>query len=106
MTYTLSVKETGSKAAKYHYAVTDQDGNIISERKSKRQYVACTFDGSFYFGRLDLIGQGDHGKQIKYAQGWGRNQRDKLVPNMHEPNEDRLEKLLRIAYLKESAPTA
>lgn len=51
----------------YTYTVTDQDGKEISVRKSKRDYVACTIDGSFYFGRLDLIGKGSHGKGIKHG---------------------------------------
>jgi hypothetical protein len=99
MKYTLTKKLTGNKATPFHYIVTDETGAIISERKSAREYVACTFDGSYYFGRLDLIGGGDHGKSIKYAQGWGRDAKGKLVPNMQEPDEDRLEKLNRIAYL-------
>jgi len=65
MTYTLNVKETGNKAAKFHYTVTDENGTIMSERKSNREYVACTIHGQFYFGRLDLIGKGDHGKTVK-----------------------------------------
>ena len=65
MTYKLVVTETGNKAAKYHYQVIDETGNVISERKSNREYVACTVSGSFYFGRLDLIGRGDHGKFVK-----------------------------------------
>src|SRR3989304_5890974 len=99
MKYTLNKKDTGRKTGRYHYTVTDETGAITSERNSDRDYVACTFDGSFYFGRLDLIGGGDHGKQIKYAQGWGRDAKMKLVPNMQQPDEDRLEKLNRIAYL-------
>lgn len=65
MTYQLNVKETGNKAGRYHYTVTDATGKLISERKSNRQYVACTIYGQFYFGRLDLIGKGEHGKQLK-----------------------------------------
>jgi hypothetical protein len=68
MKYTLNVKETGNKAAKYHYTVTDETGKVISERKSNREYVACTIGGGYYFGRLDLIGKGDHGKALK--NGW------------------------------------
>jgi hypothetical protein len=67
MTYTLNVKRTGNKAGRYHYTVTDETGKFISERKSNRQYVACTIDGNFYFGRLDLIGKGEHGKRLKHA---------------------------------------
>lgn len=100
MKYTLNVKETGNKAAAFHYTVTDENGTVISERKSNRVYVACTADGSFYFGRVDLIGGGDHGKQIKYAQGWGWNDsRTKLLPNMRPVDTVRLEKLNSIAYI-------
>lgn len=66
MTYTLNVKETGNKAGKFHYTITDEAGNIISERKSNREYAAATINGQYYFGRLDLIGKGDHGKTVKF----------------------------------------
>lgn len=66
MTYTLKVTETNNKAGKYHYQViNDETGAIVSERKSNREYVACTINGEFYFGRLDLIGKGDHGRRLK-----------------------------------------
>ena len=65
-TYTLT--KTTLKNGKFHYVVTDNNGNIISERKSNRNYVACTACGSNYFGRLDLIGKGDHGKWIDYVE--------------------------------------
>lgn len=85
MTYILNVKETGNKAGKFHYSVTDENGNIISERKSNNEYVACTINGRFYFGRIDLIGKGDHGKYLKFCAGYGRNKYDKLVPGISEP---------------------
>lgn len=66
MTYTLNVKETGNKAARFHYTITDENGTIISERKSNREYVAATINGQFYFGRLDLIGKGEHGATLKW----------------------------------------
>lgn len=65
-TYKLQVKETGNKAGKFHYQVIDEAGNVLSERRSNREYVACTANGSHYFGRLDLIGKGDHGSLIKF----------------------------------------
>ena len=65
MNYELKVSETNNKAGKFHYQVIDENGNIISERKSNREYVACTIKGAFYFGRLDLIGKGDHGRYMK-----------------------------------------
>jgi hypothetical protein len=52
MNYKLNV--TKNKSGKFHYTVTDEKGNVISERKSNREYVACTANGSYYFGRLDL----------------------------------------------------
>lgn len=56
------------KGKKYEYQVIDADSKaIVSKRTSAREYVACTADGSFYFGRLDLIGKGDHGKRLSHA---------------------------------------
>lgn len=56
------------KGAKYQYQVIDTTTNeAISTRVSTRDYVACTINGDFYFGRLDLIGKGDHGSKIKRA---------------------------------------
>ena len=62
--YILSKKAKGKK---YQYTVTDEKGNVISTRTSARDYVACTANGEFYFGRLDLIGKGDHGKRLSHA---------------------------------------
>lgn len=59
--YILSKKAKGKK---YQYTVTDEKGNVISTRTSARDYVACTANGEFYFGRLDLIGKGNHGKEL------------------------------------------
>jgi hypothetical protein len=66
MKYILNVTVTGNKAGKFHYTITDETGKVISERKSNREYVAATINGQYYFGRLDLIGKGDHGKQVKF----------------------------------------
>lgn len=72
MNYQLEVIETENKAGKFHYLVKDENGHIISERRSNREYVACTINGQFYFGRIDLIGKGDHGKQIKMNAQFNR----------------------------------
>lgn len=66
MNYELKITETGNKAGKFHYQVIDENGTVVSERKSNREYVAATINGQYYFGRLDLIGKGDHGRQIKW----------------------------------------
>lgn len=31
---------------------------------TKRDYVACTVNGEMFFGRLSLIGKGEHGRQL------------------------------------------
>jgi len=66
--YSLTVKETGRKTGKFHYQVIDELGNVISERHSNRVYVACQIHGTFYFGRVDLIGRGIHGQMLKSRQ--------------------------------------
>ena len=63
-TYKLNKTE---KNGKFEYTVTDEQGNVVSKRSSKNEYAACTANGRFYFGRLDLIGKGDHGKILKKA---------------------------------------
>lgn len=67
--FKLNVTE---KKGKFHYTVTDQNNNIISERKSTRNYVACTADGTYYFGRLDLIGKGEHGSRLNNCESMMR----------------------------------
>ncbi|QEA10426.1 hypothetical protein BARC2635_0014 [Bacteroides phage Barc2635] len=59
----LTKKQKGDK---FVYAVVDEKNNVISTRTSKRDYVACTVNGEFYFGRIDLIGKGKHGECISY----------------------------------------
>jgi hypothetical protein len=64
MAQTYKLTATTLSSGKIMYKVIDQDGNVISKRVSTRKYVACTIDGSFYFGRIDLIGHGDHGAML------------------------------------------
>lgn len=86
MTYKLLVTETGKKSGRYHYQVVDLNGKIISERTSDREYVACTIDGNFYFGRLDLIGKGQHGRRQKVESGYRWSAKhNKLLPGQAEP---------------------
>ena len=63
--YTLTKTDTGHKSGRFLYTITDETGAVLSTRKSDREYVAATINGQYYFGRLDLIGKGDHGKQVK-----------------------------------------
>ena len=63
--YILVKKEKGKK---FEYQVIPAESKaIVSKRTSARDYVACVADGSYYFGRLDLIGKGDHGKQLSWV---------------------------------------
>lgn len=100
MKYTLKVTETGKKSGKYHYQVVDETGKIISERSSNREYVACTINGSYYFGRLDLIGKGDHGRYIKF---WSIPDIASTTTYTEEEAKKRLKSLTTIAYLEDKS---
>jgi hypothetical protein len=71
--YFIEVKEIGKLNKAFMYTIKDMDGNIHATRKSKHTYVAATFDGQYFFSRLDLIGKGDHGQQVKWCKENGRN---------------------------------
>jgi hypothetical protein len=64
----LIKQETGKKSAKFNYSIVDENGNVLQTRSSNREYVAATICGTFFFGRLDLIGKGDHGRYIRDCQ--------------------------------------
>lgn len=55
MNYELKVTETKNKAGKFHYQVVDENGNIISERKSNNEYIYCTINGKYYSSKLGNI---------------------------------------------------
>lgn len=57
-----------AKGKKFLYEVKDEKGNVISNRLSTREYVACTANGDFYFGRLDLVGKGNYINRLAMAQ--------------------------------------
>jgi hypothetical protein len=71
MQYKLLVKETQNKSARYHYTIVDESGKVTAERKSNREYAACLYDGSMFFGRIDLIGKGEHGRLLRFLDGKG-----------------------------------
>jgi hypothetical protein len=83
MTYKLIKREIKfNKTSKYHYQVIDENGDMISERRSNREYVAATIDGKYYYGRMDLVGKGDYRKYgettpIAYLETKPTNQKDK-----------------------------
>lgn len=106
MNYELKVTETKNKAGKFHYQVIDENGTIISERKSNREYAACTINGAFYWGRIDLIGKGDYKNILAYAEK--RSKYTELPSNWSNGNLDEIIKdakkdiynLTNIAYKK------
>lgn len=64
--YTLHCTPKGKK---FLYEVKDEQGHLYAKRLSKRDnFVACTLDGNFFFGRIDLISKGDHGKMVSKYQ--------------------------------------
>lgn len=104
--YTLT--KTELKNGKFQYIVTDQNGNVISNRTSARHYVACTADGGFYFGRLDLIGKGTHGLLINDALKGLQRTPEQLALHTSIPFnvfitecKERLQYLNEIAYLNQ-----
>lgn len=86
------------KGKKFEYTVTDEKGNIISKRSSARDYVACTANGEFYFGRLDLIGKGDHGRSLRTFESFSKTHTDFGVRAQYA---QKARDLSTIAYLKE-----
>lgn len=53
------------KGKKFLYEVKDEQGHLYTKRLSSRDnYVACTLNGKFFFGRLDLIGKGEHNRVV------------------------------------------
>jgi len=61
----LIKQETGKKSGpKYIYSIVDENGIVLETRKSNNEYVAATCCGAYFFGRLDLIGKGQHGIRL------------------------------------------
>jgi len=109
----LKVTETKNKSAKFHYQVINENGNVISERKSNREYAACTSGGGYYFGRIDLIGKGEHGMAIRDAHKKlamtkypyqtfpkGIENSEEALKWFHEATKESLVNLNNIAYKK------
>lgn len=71
--YTLTRVEKGSK---WLYEVKDSNGQTVATRTSTRDYVAATANGEFFFGRMDLIGKGQHGRILgKFEDYYANPQR-------------------------------
>lgn len=52
---------------KFLYEIKNNKGKVLSKHLYKRNFVAATVDGSFFFGRLDLVGKGEHGRRLRIA---------------------------------------
>lgn len=68
-THYLTVKLTGSKAGKYHYQIIEKaTSQVVSERKSNRQYVAAIIPNGYeFYGRIDLAQKAiDKKKKLGY----------------------------------------
>ena len=91
MKYKL-IKTQRVGAPKAIYQVVDESGKVISQRVSARVYVACSINGDYYFGRMDLVGKGDYASMLqrvknflKDPEGWFRNYaRTQLAPSIRE----------------------
>ena len=55
MNYELKVTEINTKAAKFLYEVIDEAGNIISQRKSNREYIYCTINTRYCSSKIGNI---------------------------------------------------
>ena len=61
----LQLTKTPKGKNEFLYQIIDANGAVITTRTSKRDYVAATRNGAFFFGRVDLIGKGEHGRYLK-----------------------------------------
>ena len=111
-TYKLNKEAKGNK---FEYTVIGEHNNVISKRISTNNYVACTSDGSFYFGRLDLIGKGCYSKELNRVnevlnskrpeyKNYKKNYKNeesfnKFVDGMIKEAKETKERLENIAYL-------
>lgn len=59
----MKLIKTQTKSGKYNYSIVDDNGNVLATRTSSKEYVAANMTGKYFFGRLDLIGKGEHGER-------------------------------------------
>lgn len=88
-----------AKGKKFIYEVKNEAGEIKAQRISARDYVACTADGSLFFGRRDLIGKGEHGRQLTAYRAGSVNSKES--ESYRKACKKALEVLENIAYLVE-----
>lgn len=107
----MKLIKTQTKSGKYNYSIVDDNGNILATRTSSKEYVAATITGKYFFGRLDLIGKGEHGerwnnyeKKINQLSELPANEKsdkysDMTTEQIIEDLKISLSKLTTIAYL-------
>ena len=71
MAYRLQVRENLLGGGKYIYEIVDSEGEVLKRRISNRVFVAATIDAEFFFRSLDLIGEGDHGRDVQQCKNQG-----------------------------------
>lgn len=85
------------KGNKYLYEVKNEAGKVVAKRLSSRDYVACTSNGELFFGRIDLIGKGEHGRQLSMYQKGTQDMKEK--ESFRKWCAESLEIISNIAYL-------
>lgn len=68
-----------AKGSKWNYQVVDENGNVLASRTSKREYVACSANGDFFFGRIDLVGKGFYSKSYDKAQKYANYTEEQYI---------------------------
>lgn len=119
--YTLTRVKKGSK---WLYEIKANNGNVVATRTSARDYEAATINGKFFFGRMDLIGKGLHGRILREFNEFYANPKksymkivNKFVPSYRKKymqehpyeeyvkwmdgKKDRYRELSTIAYLQQ-----
>ena len=70
------VRESKMTTATLNYSTREINRTFkitVAARTSTRDYVAATANGEFFFGRVDLIGKGDHGKALRVFENYLAN---------------------------------
>ena len=86
------------KGNKYLYEVKNNEGVVLAKRLSSRDYIACTSNGELFFGRMDLIGKGEHGRQLSMYEKGAQDMKEK--ESFRKWCAESLEIIRNIAYLQ------
>lgn len=75
------------------YTVINEQGVVISTTKDKRDFVACTINGDFYFGRTNLVNKNGRARAKRLQNAYD------LLADPRKRYESLL-KLQKTAYIK------